>query len=80
VVGANYLGGNEISDLGTTTDSAVSDGENRLSTVTEIGTVTHTYDGDGRRVLKSPLHAGAESLQRVLAWGESDLLCVRCSR
>jgi RHS repeat-associated protein len=60
VVGATYLGGNQTGDLATTTDSAVYDGENRLSTVTEIGTVTqYTYDGDGRRVLKALCTSGA---------------------
>jgi RHS repeat-associated protein len=64
IVAATYKGGNQMSNLATTGDSATYDAENRLSTITEmVGSgfelTQYTYDANGRRVLKATCTSGA---------------------
>jgi RHS repeat-associated protein len=62
--GAGYDGaGNQTSVLGTGSDSALYDTENRLATVIEpnVSVIQYSYDGDGKRVMKVVCAAGTSA-------------------
>lgn len=62
--GAGYDGaGNQTSVLGTGSDSALYDTENRLATVIEpnVSVIQYSYDGDGKRVMKVVCPAGTSA-------------------